>query len=859
MKMPIDLAVRRSSHQRLRFYRLAIWFLLPVATLCAQTVYVSPRGKDTGVGTASAPFRSVQHAVQVARSRHEHTVKLQGGLYRLASPLVLTAADSGLTLQAETTQPATFSGGFKISGWKLQDAKRSLWSAPLPNGVSSPRQIYVNGVRATRTRGLAPVSLTMNAEGYTADSDLLAHWRHPDELEFVYTGGNGIWGVPSVGLGSWTEPRCPVAAIHGTTILMAEPCWKNSTERVMLPNGKRSANLVGPSSIGKQPSYIENAYELLGRPGEFYVDTAAKTIFYTPRKGEDLRSADVEAPVLESLLVLDGTKDAPVHDITISGVTFAYAAWHEPSTAEGFSEIQANYRVTGADGATKQALCTLVPGGTCPFAAWTQEPGNVSAKYADTVTFKRDTFTHLGATGLALTGGAHHNLIEGCIFTDISGNGLELAGVDTPMASDESFAIGNRIENNLFRNVGAEFSGGIPIVVGYARFTHIAHNQIDHVPYAGISIGWGGWPDKIALPGVANRSTGNVIEKNHISHFMLDLSDGGGIYTQGRTGVTLADGERVDGNVVIDQFSSGHALYTDNGSAMITVSNNVTFNTNHDNWGSRHKDYYDGGTGDENNPLAIENNWWQQGDPDSSAKQVTESGNHLITALDQAPQELLESAGLQAGFRNLATPTPHGVAPFAPTAVGAFQTPDFAYVTWRPPVFEGGSPVTEYVVRSDDGLVTKLSAAEFDRLSYARLPITSSKLRTFTVSAVNAHGESPASLPSLPVVPESTKPALPGAPQSVSVHVQGTRASIHFGGPKENGEHVLAYAITIDPGGRKQIFTGRRIITLEGRHVTFVSLGGLDPAKTYRFGVAALGPSGEGQITWSTPSTPKQP
>ncbi len=148
---------------------------------------------------------------------------------------------------------------------------------------------------------------------------------------------------------------------------MAEPCWKNSTQRVMLPSGARSANLVGPVSVGKQPSYLENAYEFLGTPGEFYFDSSSHTLFYTPRKGEDLRQADVEVPVLENLLQIYGTDSAPVHGITIAGITFAYAAWREPSTAEGFSEIQANYRVTGADGADKQALCTLVPGGTPPL------------------------------------------------------------------------------------------------------------------------------------------------------------------------------------------------------------------------------------------------------------------------------------------------------------------------------------------------------------------------------------------------------------------------------------------------------------------------------------------------------------
>jgi hypothetical protein len=827
-----------------------------VTTAHAQTVFVASHGNDSADGSKGAPMLTVEKAIMLARRRHGHAVELEAGLYRLRSPLALTPADSGLKLSAGAGQSVTLSGGVRIEGWKIVDAKQSLWSAQLPAAIAMPRQIYINGVRAGRASGRLPVLLTMNEHGYTTAGDLLSHWRHSEDLEFVYTGGNALWGEPSVGLGSWTEPRCPVASIHGNTIVMAEPCWTNSTKRIMLPSGARTANLVGPASVGKEPTSIDNAYELLGRPGEFYADRATQTIFYTPREGEDLRQADVEVPVLESLLEINGTEAAPVLDISITGIVFAYAGWDAPSTAEGFSEIQANYRVTGPDGATKRALCTLSPGGTCPFAAWTPEPGNVQAHFANGLHFLRDTFTHLGAAGLALTAGEHRDVIEGCVFTDISGNGLELAGVDTPMAPDSAFAVGNRIENNLFRNVGAEFRGGIPIVVGYARFTHIAHNQIDHVPYAGISIGWGGWPDKINLPGVANRSTGNVIEKNRIASFMQDLSDGGGIYTQGRTGETLADGERVAGNVVEDQFSSGHAIYTDNGSAMITVADNVMFNTNHDNWGSRHKDYYDGATGDQNDPLAIEGNWWQQGDPDSSAKQVTEKDNHLITALDQAPPSLVQSAGLEGGFRDLLL-SQHTVAPESPSAVGAFETQTEAFITWRPPVFEGGSPVQFYLVRSDDGLQTKLSANDFDRFSYARVKLGYSPAasRSFTVRAINAAGESPVSLPSLPTVASQLPAARPGAPQFVSVRVQGGRASIHFGAPKENGDHVLAYTVTVEPGGRKETFTGRRLITLEGRHVTFVTLDKITPGTEYRFGVAAVNPAGEGEATWTKPET----
>ena len=811
----------------------------------SQTVPVSPLANGQATQSLSA-------AIEKARHVSRHTVQLKAGTYVLQNTIELTADDSGLTIEAAPGARVVLSGGARIGGWKLADSKRNLWSASLPEGVPPPRQIYVDGVRANRTRGRSPVALTLTANGYTASDDTLSKWRHPEDLEFVYTGGNAVWSEPSVGLGSWTEPRCPVAAIHGTEIQMAEPCWNNSTKRVMLPSGVRSANLVGPVSVGKQPTSIENAYELLGRPGEFYFDRSTRTIYYTPRKNEDVARADVEAPHLESLLQVAGTAAAPVHDVTIRGIRFEYAGWQEPSSNEGFSEIQANYRVTGPFGADKQALCTLVPGGTCPFGAWTPEPANVSTRYADRIHFERDTFSHLGAAGLAIAAGAHGDLVEGCVFTDISGNGLELAGVDAPMAPDPEFAIGNRIENNLFRDVGAEFHGGIPIVVGYARNTHIAHNQIDHVPYAAISIGWGGWPDKIGLPGVANRSTGNVIEKNRITRFMLNLSDGGGIYTQGRTGEALSDGERVDGNVVDEQWGSGHAIYTDNGSAMITVRNNVMFNTNHDNWGSRHKDYYDGAKGENNDPLAIEGNWWQQGDPDSSGKQVIESGNHLITALNEAPAELLSQAGLKPAFRDIAAPGKPVVAPAAPTAVAAFINGSDAYVSWRVPVFDGGSPVSSYTVRSEDGNQSTVSAHDYDRQAYVKLPLTgTATTRRFIVTASNTSGTSPDSLPSFPVTAPAEPAKAPGLPQSVSVRVQGTRASIHFGAPTEREAHVLAYVVHVDPDNRTETFTGRRLITLEGRHVTFVTLDGLTPGKHYRFGVAAVNPAGEGETVWA--------
>jgi hypothetical protein len=838
-----------------RIPTLLFWLAAASAFAPAQ-IYVSPHGDDANAGTATTPVRTLQRALALSHSSADHRIILHGGIYRLAAPLHLTPVDSGTVFTAASEEHPLLSGGIRLEHWREVDPARHLWAATVPASVNS-RQLYINGVRATRTRGRVPVTLTETSTGYTTTDDAMSRWKNPSDIEFVYTGGNSIWSEHSEGLGAWTEPRCPVQSITGSTITMKQPCWDNSTKRVMLPNGARTANLVGPMSVGKQPEYVENAYELLGTPGQFYLDHSTHTLYYVPRKGEDLRTADVEMPVLETLVEGSGTASAPIDNIEFSGIQFAYATWLGPNGPDGFSEIQANYQVTGADGYSRQALCHLVPDGTCPFGAWTQIPANVTLSFAHHVRFVHDDFIHLGAAGLTLGDGAQNDLVQGCIFTDISGNGVQLGGVDTPLAPIAEFTSSNRIENNLFRNVGAEYSGGIPIVVGYARDTLIAHNQIDHIPYAAISMGWGGWPDKIKQAGQANNSAGNIIRDNLIHDLMIDLADGGGIYTQGLTGTSLADGEKVTGNVIYDQFSSGHEIYTDNGSSMITVSGNVMFNTNHDNWGSRHRDYYDDENGKDFDPLAIEGNYWQQGDEDSSRENVAVRGNHLIASLDEVPHEILVNAGLEPTYKDVLEQRfsrlvpPH--APGDPRRVAVYPGGGVALVTFSPPTDTGDSPIRSYTITSSTGATATISSAEFARLSYVRVPgLPDGQPVTFTVTATNGAGTSVASLPSLPIRPSDRKVQLSPPPSGVSVDpgVNG-EISIHFQSPgashpEADGSPITSYVVTVEPTGRRVVLTGRNILTLQdGKHTTFKVISGLKPG-TYSFRIAAVNQAGEG-------------
>jgi hypothetical protein len=436
--------------------------------------------------------------------------------------------------------------------------------------------------------------------------------------------------------------------------------------------------------------------------------------------------------------------------------------------------------------------------------------------------------------------------VEGCIFTDISGNGLELGGVDLPEGSAEQMTSDNRVANNHIYDIPVEFHGGVGIDVGYTQRSDIEHNQLDHLAYAGISLGWGGWPDKIEKPGVANNSENVVVANNLVFDHMLVLADGGGIYTQGLTGPDLKNGEKVRDNVVRDQFNTGHAIYSDNGSANMTITGNVMVHTNFDNWGTAHKNYYNGMDGSKVDWIDVENNYWQQGNPDSDTREyLTLRENHLVAGLGDVPAAVLEAAGLEEAYRDILKETfGKSAAPEPPTRVGTVLGDGVAYVTWDPPVFEGASAVTSYTVKSPGGQSVEVPAEEFAKDGYAKVPGCS---EACVVIANNAAGASSPGYSYPAVKAKAGTVRTPGAPSIGAIHIADGKASVHFMAPADDGgSPVLAYQCTISPGDRKVMITGRGVISLAGRHQMFYVVDGLEEGKEYSFLLAGVNSGGVG-------------
>ena len=638
---------------------MAVAGVLDAHAAVAGNVFVAPTGDDANPGTQAAPVRSVQRAQQLVRGLNQNmtadvTVVLEDGFYRLASPLSLSSADSGtgghnVVWTADTGARPVLAGSIQLTGWTRMSASSPIFVAQAPASLRT-RQLYVNGTRVDRAHGALPASLTgQNSTGYSGGATTMAGWRNPSgakpQLEFVYRGG----------LGAWTEPRCPVSSISSAgAVTMAQPCWENSTNRACCFADGRAYNLVGRKGITEQPTQVENAFQFLSAstPGQWFLDQGNGKVYYVPRSGENMATADVEAPALEQLVTGTG-----VSHLVFNGIQFSYATWLGSNSGDGFAEIQANYQVTGSDGAASQGLCHVPPPtytlGKCPFGAWTQIPGNVSFTNDTFIQFTNDAFVHLGAAGLALGNGSQHDLVKGDIFTDISGNGIQIGNVDMPTATGAAQTTSNTIADNHVFNLPAEYHGGIGIDSGYTASDSISHNQIDHTAYTAISQGWGGWPDKEMEAPQPNFTHDNAIANNLIFNHMSLLNDGGGIYTQGITGTSLANGEHVTGNLIHDQTGKGHVIYTDNGCTFESILGNGVYSTGAANaWGSVHHNFAPGAT-TTSDPTDVENNFFQNPPSTGSGNGVTVANNTTITSGSQVPAGIVNNAGLEPAFQGL--------------------------------------------------------------------------------------------------------------------------------------------------------------------------------------------------------------
>lgn len=520
------------------------------------------RAQPCALGTAQEQVRAATDDMD-----GDIVVNLLGGEYRRDAPWTLssTDGDSGtgkhhVVYQAaeygtESQHRPVISGGRYVTGWDVADADRNVWRAPA-DGLRT-RQLYVDGRRAVRARQDAPIpgDVTTTDEGYVTTDSSMRSWRNPGQIEMAWLNGANSGGF------QWAEPRCKVDDIVATgdttKIVMAQPCYQRTTE------------LRGERGI-TQPTSIENAYELLDEPGEWYVDEAADFLYYMPREGEEMAAADVVAPVLESLLKASGTANKPLRNVEFKGITFAEATYLAPESDEGFSEDAYNMIYEPlADGEEHNIFWS-------GFIKNVQMPANVTVGFSRNVRFEGNTFTRLGAAALTLDNGSQGSVVEGNLFTDISGQGVQVGNVDIGAESGPNLTTQNSVADNYFTDIGAEYRGAYATYIAAASHTTISHNYMGDLPRGGVA------NNHVYIRGDSINHT-QRITNNVITDWGQVILDGGAIDTNGPQ--HGPDGKQpgsvIAGNVLAHATRGQGQIYLDNWSMGYTVENNIAYDNSY--------------------------------------------------------------------------------------------------------------------------------------------------------------------------------------------------------------------------------------------------------------------------------------
>lgn len=482
------------------------------------TLYVDTAGNDNNPGTASAPLATLAGARDAIRRLKAAsglpqggvTVKLRGGVYRLAESFRLEerdggTADSPIVYTAEEGQEVRISGGIDLPAASFRPVASEAVRARLQEQVRdrimqidlgalgitsfgrieqtgfglsksanhvSPPELFYNGETMTLARypneGYVKVATVSDPGGNPRESDgnaaaiaeemrKGATFAYADDRPSRWRNDGDIW-MCGYWYWDWADGNLRVSAIDAA-------------------NGRLSTETASYYSIREgQRYYYYNVLEELDAPGEWYLDRASGILYFYPPG--PIGDGTAQLSLLgDPLVLLRGASHVALRKLTL-----------EASRGTGVQIVG------GADNTV--AGCTLRR--LAGFGVLIGEENDIPASTASGV--REDIF---------INGGVRNGVVS-CDIYDTGIGGIVLAGGDRrTLTPAGNYARNNDISRysrlKLTYSAAVQFNG-----VGNVA----AHNYIHDAPHVGVLI----------------YGNDHVTEYNRIYNVLTETGDAGAVY-----------------------------------------------------------------------------------------------------------------------------------------------------------------------------------------------------------------------------------------------------------------------------------------------------------------------------------------
>ena len=440
-------------------------------------------------------YRTLDLAVAAAaRLRRQNPgvplkIEVGAGDYYIDAPLRIgpdlsgTPAAPTLIVAAAKSEPRLLSGRVLRLMW--EPFGKGVFRARVADWPVSRQpfdQLFMDGESEIRAR--YPNS------GYAPDAvspERIARWRNPAGavLHALHANGWGGMQLPILGKN-----------VDGTLLLGAA-----------VGNNR-------PSAPHPDSRYVENVFEELDSPREWYYSGPDATLFYMPPAGVDIHRARFTVSGPARIFDLEGSVQNPLRFVRIEGFELQHTAASFLRNTEPL--LRSDWMIA--------------------------REGAIYLENTEDVTIATNTLSMLGGNGVFVSGYNRHVTIIHNHIHDIGGSAISFTGRPSAVRSPlfqyaqslnfdaldhvpgprtQEYPAESSVQDNLIYDIGKVEKQVAGVQISMARDIRVAQNTIYRTPRAGININDGTWG-------------GHLIERNDVSDTVLETGDHGAFNSWGR-------------------------------------------------------------------------------------------------------------------------------------------------------------------------------------------------------------------------------------------------------------------------------------------------------------------------------------